>query len=888
MSHSSPRARPVLGRLLLPLSVLLALLLGGMGWVLVDLHQDHLAASLRNLLEDVDRELHLSLQEQADGLVVAAAAIAADEELRADLQALDRAALLRQWADFFARIRREFDITHFYIHGPDRVCLLRLHQPERHSDLIDRFTAREAERSRRAAAGIELGPLGTFTLRVVEPIRSGKEILGYVELGKEIEDVLTDVQTRLDIELALLIDKSRLNPARWEEGMQMLERDADWEQFADRVLSFASDPRLVERLNPELRDFFARAAPGSGPEIPGEITAEIPGEDDTRWWIASEPVRDVSGAEVGQLILFKEISAERASFFRVLAGSLIGGLALLSLLVALVVALLRRADRQLLAQQQALEESDRLLHDLAQMVPGFLYQFERLPDGRSAIPFASEGIRDLFELAPEDVREDASAAYARIHPDDRARLQASIDESLEALTLWRMDYRVCLPQKGERWLRGVSRPECLPDGRARWFGYMADITDRKEDEERLLKTNQQLAAATTKAEAANRAKSEFLANVSHEIRTPLNGVLGVLQLLSHSPLDEDQRELLDTGLESGRALLQLINDILDFSKIEAGKLEVREASFRPRDLLHAICRIFDGEIRQKGLQLELRVAPQVPELVCSDPARLRQILLNLIGNAVKFTDAGKVEVGLDAEFTSDDGRGAELQWTIADTGIGIDAQKVEEVFEPFVQADASDTRRYKGTGLGLSIVKRLVDLLGGRLAVESELGVGTRMQFSIPVRVIGGQPVDPDTFGRPLSATLDTPSGAGLSILVAEDERANQIVVERLLTKLGHRVTCVDNGRDAVDALAAGGFDLILMGVQMPVLDGLETTRRIRADDSGRIPRDIPIVALSAHAFPEDGERFREAGMNDFLPKPVEFASLKALLEGYTKRPSMS
>ncbi|WPL15654.1 Sensory/regulatory protein RpfC [Thiorhodovibrio winogradskyi] len=890
---SSPAPKPVLRRLLPPLALLLACLLAGAIWLPIDLHRRYLDASLENLAVDVIHELELSLREQADGLAIAGQVLARDANLQEALAAFDRPAALAQWGPLFASLKQRHQVTHFYLLGPDRLCLLRLHQPNRHSDVIARFTAREAERRGQSVAGIELGPLGSFTLRVVVPVHADGRLLGYVELGKEIEDVLNDLRYHLNVEIALLIDKIHLNREGWREGMHMLGRTADWDQFARQAPNFVSNPELLDRLTaPALEQADTQLPPVSK----APVTKGVRFQDQERgtWWSTRLPLRDATEARVGDLLVFRDISAEEARFYRLLGISLLIGLALLLMVVGLVILLLRRVDDQLLAQQRALHDSDQLLRDLARMVPGFLFQMEQLSDGRLAIPFASDGIRDIYALSPDDVRADAQPILTPIHPKDREAFLASIQASAKDLSLWQLDFRVLMRGKGLRWLRGLSRPEQLADGRVRWSGYITDISASKADEERLSVTNRQLAQAISRAEAANHAKSQFLANTSHEIRTPLNGVLGTLQLLGERDLDKDQRQLLETGLECGRTLLQLINDILDFSKINAGAFELRPSTFAPRELLHTICAVFALQAKPKNLRVEYSVSATVPVLVRTDAGRLRQILLNLIGNAVKFTDQGRIDIDLQAEPVAKTADSCQLVYTITDTGIGMDPAIIDRLFEPFTQADASDTRRHKGTGLGLSIVKRLLDRLGGDIQIDTKPNAGCRIRFTLPVGIIRPTSDMASSIARvseTTAATTDlnrpvTPrnNNLSLSILIAEDEPANRLVVDRLLTKVGHRATCVENGQQALDALAAGHFDLILMDVQMPELDGLEATRRIRTDPRATWPRDIPIIALTAHAMAQDADRFIAAGMTDFLPKPIDFAALKKLLARYTDR----
>ncbi|WP_305043947.1 response regulator [Geoalkalibacter sp.] len=398
------------------------------------------------------------------------------------------------------------------------------------------------------------------------------------------------------------------------------------------------------------------------------------------------------------------------------------------------------------------------------------------------------------------------------------------------------------------------------------------LQDKKQAELALRQSEQRLRLAVREAEAASHAKSEFLANMSHEIRTPLNGIFGMLQCLQTTPLAEDQAECIDLALESGRKLLNILNDILDLSRIEAGRLDLQMACFDPARLVHQIRDIFHANAAAKNLVLHCDISPDFPEQVFGDEGRLRQVLFNLVGNAVKFTEQGQITLGAEASLDPERPGGVRLGFTVHDTGIGIPRDKLDIVFEPFVQVDGSSTRRFGGAGLGLGIVKRLVQLMNGHLSIDSELGVGTRIRFSIEVDQV---PSDDALLGA--VAAVEPSMTRSLKILLAEDERINRLTLERLLTKQGHEVQAVADGRQCIELLRKDRFDLVLMDIQMPDMDGLEVTRRARSDDDPRISR-IPIVALTAHAMKGDREKFLEAGMDDYICKPVHMDEIRRIL----------
>src|SRR3546814_314642 len=366
------------------------------------------------------------------------------------------------------------------------------------------------------------------------------------------------------------------------------------------------------------------------------------------------------------------------------------------------------------------------------------------------------------------------------------------------------------------------------------------------------------------AEAENFAKSSFLAHMSHEIRTPLTGLLGMLELINKERLDEDDLNYLQTAHGSGLALLSLLNDILDTSKVEAGQLKLETLKFNPTVVAQEVVQLLSLDAQKKGIDLKLTTHSQIPLYLMGDPTRLRQVFFNLAGNAVKFTSKGGVDISLGGTY---DDNHFTLAGEVVDTGIGMSAETQERLFKSFSQADTSMLRRFGGTGLGLFITKKLCEMMEWDISVSSEVGKGSTFRFHI--RLGRSKDLIPQT--QSSSSTKLPEKLPNIKILVAEDNAVNQLILKTMLTKAGCSVTTVWNGQEALEAITHNHYDLVLMDGEMPVMDGLEATQKIRETF---LPKALPIIGVTAHAMVEDREKFLNAGMNGYLTKPVQREAL--------------
>ena len=540
----------------------------------------------------------------------------------------------------------------------------------------------------------------------------------------------------------------------------------------------------------------------------------------------------------------------------------------------LVIVLARDVTRERRAERE-LHESQSRLREFAHTVEDSL--FVTTP-ARDRFHFLSESSYDTWGTPQDEFERTPNSFLSRVLPEDRHLLAArrELEEQLQPADI---RVRIQHPVKGVRWLRSRTRSRRMPDGELRVYGLVSDVTEELEHENELKR-------ARDIAEAASQAKSQFMANMSHEIRTPMNGILGMTELLLGTALNDRQKRFAQAVYRSGEALLEIINDILDFSKIEAGRLELAPVDFSLRSVVEDTLELLAPRAHEKGLELSFREEPGMPSHVHGDPLRLRQVLTNLVANAIKFTEAGEIVVDVRMPMPAQSAdRALWLEFEVRDTGIGIEDEVLPRLFSAFTQAHGGMSRRYGCTGLGLAISKQLVELMGGDIEVQSSPGIGSRFIFSMPMAPAEG------TGGDTTSPGLEPTQMPALRVLVVEDHETNRTVLDNMLGAWGMQVVLAEDGRQALAILSGATpidprFDLALVDMHMPRLDGMGLAHALQALGPERPGSGMKMILLSSVSSPDDVRAAHRAGFDRFVAKPVRKAELRQAILGISSRRS--
>jgi len=786
--------------------------------------------------------------------------ITANANVRLNFLARNRERLRTFVQPYFEQALNKNSVSRLIFLDSDRRVVLRASTPERYGDIIDRSSAREAESLQRPVIRLEMSAYGSLTLRAVSPWQHDGAIIGYIEIDKSEDAILRELNRSLDAEVFVVPI-----PPAGARSTQLLPLP-----LLTRAGGEGSDAAH------ELVRFLSGLAQDTA-------VIQIAGR---RFDVLAMPVASEIGAGHGELVVLRDVSARETMTARSMA---LTYLFIVLCTIALIYISWRTGwqIRQITAQDDAAksresEERIRTVMDAAvdgiitMSTDGEIRSFNRAAETIFKCK-ADEVIgRNIGVLIPSEPATAANVASEAGFPTSTVIAARSVREAMGRRkdgTLFPME---------------IAISESRIGGDLILIGIIRDVTDRQKANELLLETirlqrtaqaelrrksdelerlTDELMQARDKAEAASLAKSQFLTTMSHELRTPMNGIIGMTSLLLDSQLSDAQCEWAETIKQASESLMALLNDVLDLSKIETGRLELRETAFNPKGLLEALAVTWTVHANKKGITVSLEIGGGDDGLVLSDSVRIRQILSNYISNAIKFTERGGITLKLARQGAGPDA--LRLHFAVIDTGIGISEADRERLFKKFTQLDASLSRRYNGSGLGLAICREFATLMGGRVGVESTLGKGSTFWFEIECkRVAQSKSAAPDT--PPGSATINQPESAPgrLRILVAEDNTINQSLFRALLEPSGHEVRMARNGAEALAALQREPFDVVLMDVHMPIMDGTTAAARIRLLEGPAAK--VPIIAVTGDAMVGDRERYLNAAMNGYVSKPID------------------
>ena len=860
--------------ILVALTVTIVGLFASFGTVLYLEALESIATEADNALARVPAAFDAVLDGEAKAMSTALDVIASDASLRSALEARDRQALGGRAQGLLGRLRDEHGITRLSFHDRQGMNLLRVHDPARSGGSVTRATMLQAAQTGASAHGIELERGGQLVLRVVRPWHEGDRLIGYVELGQGIRYAAEQVRRSQGVEVYVALHKMFVDRSAFDAWQASGDAALRWDRIPAYLVTDRSDGALPAPVASWLTSGADRPPSYRVDKVPGRDLSL--GDGDCRAMRFS--FQDAGGRAVGELVVLKDVTAHHAALYdTAVSVALICVMLAVGLFLFFRFVLARLSGKLGRRTAQLAQANDALTREIAdrkkteRKLELFKYLIDQSNDIVLVVDVDGAHLLEVSERACSALGYSRDELLSLTVPDIAADLpdMAAWSAHVEALR------RVCRTTREGLYRRkdGSAFPVeiSLRHVHREDHGYVVasirDITVRKQSEEVLRQ-------AKEAAEQASQLKSQFLSNVSHEIRTPLNGIIGFAEAIASTQTLDSARELSRIILAESDLLLELINTLLDHAKIEAGRLEIESMPFEPACVLEQVISNCNVQARDKDLTLEVSISPDVPEWVMGDAFRLRQVLLNLTGNAIKFTEAGSVAVDVETVAAQGDGGEAMLRFSVTDTGIGIPAEKQAAIFESFTQADGSTSRKYGGTGLGTTISKELVTLMGGQIGLESEVDKGSTFWFTLPAAVCADHVIDEIKRCRMEQSDSEADLACSpASILVAEDYPTNQEVIRMHLEAAGHAVTIVDDGRQAVRACRNAQFDLVFMDVQMPEMDGLAATREIRRDNSAYA--DVPIIGLTASAEAGARRACLDAGMNDVLTKPVRSALLR-------------
>lgn len=851
---SARPATPVLGRLMRPLAATLALLALAAAALLWHQQEQRMREGVAQRLAEVSERLEIVQTQQVQVMSALLEVITANSAMHEALRARDRERLLAEHREIFAAMQHEYGISHFYFHDAGRGNVVRLHYPQKTAGHVDRYLVREAERTGATVGGLEFGTFGLLTLRVVRPVLADGELIGFVELGRGIEDIVRGLRSGDTADIAIAIHKDVVTHTALESGMGLLGQTMDWDRYPEDVLTYSSLSPVPEGL----LDVHMHNH-GSHADESLDLQATAGGRS---WRVAFMPLSDAAGRDVGDVIIMLDITAKQAAFLHTAGAAAVLGGGVLLLLLVFLYRLLRKTDRQLLAQQTALHRSETLQRAIFETVVDGIVVI----DERGRIELFNPAAQAIFGYRPDEV---LGKNVSLLMPDPH---RAAHDGYLQRYLAGGKAKIIGVGREvqgrrkdGSLFPLDLAISETRVGGRRMFSGVVRDITVRKQAERELIETREA-------AERASRAKSEFLSRMSHELRTPMNAILGFGQILEEDPgLDAHQRDGVQEILTSGRHLLTLINEVLDLARVEAGRLTVVTEPVACRPMIESCLASLRPLAAGRGIALEAAIAGD--SVVTADPLRLRQVLFNLLSNAIKYNrEAGSVRV--TCRLASAD----RVRLEVADDGPGIEATEMPRLFQAFERLE-SGCSGIEGAGIGLALSKRLVEAMHGAIGVDSIPGTGSIFWIELP----RSRQVPAAAAARsevPASATCTAQTAQ--TLLCVEDNPANLRLIRRILAGCpGLTLLDAQTAEQGLELARRHRPDLILMDIGLPGMDGFAAMDMLRADPEFR---DIPVIALSANAMQRDIERGRAAGFADYLTKPIDVTSFHAAIDRWLGR----